>query len=120
MYDQAITSLINDLYDRGLDKKVLLIVTGEFGRTPKINATAGRDHWPECSSVLLMGGGVQGAAVYGASDRIGAFPASSPCTPGDLAATIFWRFGINPATEMRDQSNRPYTLAAGEPISRLF
>ena len=119
-FDRGLSALVEDLHIRGLLDSTLIVVAGEFGRTPKINATAGRDHWPECSSVLLMGGGVQGGAVYGASDRIGAFPASSPCTPGDLAATIFWRFGINPATEMRDQSNRPYTLAAGEPISRLF
>ncbi|RLS39755.1 MAG: DUF1501 domain-containing protein [Planctomycetota bacterium] len=63
---------------------------------------------------------VQGGAVYGSSDRIGAFPVSSSCTTGDLAATIFWRFGINQATEMPDYSNRSYTLAAGGPISRLF
>ena len=118
--DRGLSALIEDLDARGLLDSTLVVVTGEFGRTPKINATAGRDHWPECSSVLLVGGGVQGGAVHGSSDRIGAYPATFPATPGDLAATIFWRFGIDPASEMRDQANRPYTLATGEPITRLF
>ncbi|MFO0928573.1 MAG: DUF1501 domain-containing protein [Gemmataceae bacterium] len=119
-FDQGLAALIDDLADRGLLDSTLIVVTGEFGRTPKINASGGRDHWPECSSVLLAGGGVIGGAVYGASDRLGAYPASHPATPGDLAATLFWRFGIDPATEIRDQARRPYRLATGEPIARLF
>ena len=71
-------------------------------------------------TVLLAGGGVTGGAVYGASDRIGAYPAADPVTPGDLAATIFWRFGIDPATEIRDRGARPYRVASGDPIRRLF
>ena len=93
---------------------------GEFGRTPAINKHAGRDHWPDCYSVVLAGGGVHGGAVYGASDKIGAFPALDPVTPGDLAATLFWRFGLNPATEIRDFTDRPYRLADGEPVRSLF
>ena len=98
----------------------LIVGLGEFGRTPKINAQGGRDHWPDCYSVLLAGGGVTGGAVYGASDRIGAYPAIDMVTPGDLAATIFWRFGIDPAAEIHDQTGRPHRLASGEPIKRLF
>ena len=118
--DRGLSALIEDLDDRGLLDSTLVVVTGEFGRTPKINAGAGRDHWPECSSVLLAGGGVVGGAIHGSSDRIGAFPATEPATPGDLAATIFSRFGIDPATEIRDVAKRPYTLSTGESFARLF
>ncbi len=69
---------------------------------------------------MLAGGGVRGGLVHGSSDHIGAFPASDPVTPGDLAATLFWRFGLNPATEIRDLTGRPYRLADGEPIPELF
>jgi hypothetical protein len=119
-FDRGLSALIEDLDDRGLLDSTLVVVTGEFGRTPKMNATAGRDHWPDCSSVLLVGGGVTGGSVYGASDRIGAFPATDPVTPGDLAATIFSRFGLSPATEIHDQTGRPYPLATGEPLTKLF
>lgn len=119
-FDQGLSALIEDLDDRGLLDSTLIVVTGEFGRTPKLNATAGRDHWPDCSSVLLAGGGVAGGAVYGSSDRIGAYPTTNPVTPGDLAATIFSRFGIDPGTEIHDQAKRPYSLATGEPLVKLF
>ena len=119
-FDQGLSALIEDLDARGLLDSTLIVVTGEFGRTPKINGSRGRDHWPDCSSVLLIGGGVTGGATYGTSDRLGAYPATNPVTPGDLAATIYWRFGIDPATEIRDHAKRPYTLAAGEPITKLF
>jgi len=118
--DQALAALIQDLDERGLLDSTLIVGLGEFGRTPKINAQGGRDHWPDCYSVLLAGGGVTGGAVYGASDRLGAYPAIDMVTPGDLAATIFWRFGIDPAAEIHDQTGRPHRLASGEPIKRLF
>ena len=119
-FDRGLSALVEDLDDRGLLDSTLIVVTGEFGRTPKLNATAGRDHWPECSSVLLAGGGVAGGAVYGSSDRIGAYPTTNPVTPGDLAATIFSRFGIDPATEIHDLAKRPYSLATGDPLTNLF
>ncbi|MBN9524115.1 DUF1501 domain-containing protein [bacterium] len=118
--DQSLSALIEDLDTRGLLDSTLVVAMGEFGRTPRINGEGGRDHWPDCYTVLFAGGGVTGGAVYGASDRIGAFPALDPVTPGDLAATIFWRFGIDPAAEVYDQGNRPHRLAAGEPLRRLF
>lgn len=118
--DQGLSALIGDLDARGLLDSTLVVAMGEFGRTPRINGQGGRDHWPDCYTVLLAGGGVQGGAVYGSSDRIGAFPETDPVTPGDLAATIYWRFGINPATEIRDQSGRPDFLARGAPLERLF
>jgi hypothetical protein len=119
-FDLGLSGLILDLEERGLLDSTLVVVTGEFGRTPRINSSAGRDHWPDCSTVLLAGGGVTGGAVYGASDRLGEYPALNPCGPADLAATIYDRFGIDPQTEMHDQTQRPYPLAAGQPIRSLF
>ncbi len=118
--DQAFSALITDLETRGLLETTLVIAMGEFGRTPKVNRSAGRDHWPDCYSVVFAGGGVAGGAAYGTSDRIGAYPASNPVTPGDLAATIFWRFGLNHRHEIRDVLDRPFPLADGEPIKSLF
>lgn len=118
--DQALSALIEDLDTRGLLESTLVVALGEFGRTPKINAQAGRDHWPDCYTILLAGGGVGGGRLYGASDRLGAYPAQDPVTPADLAATIYWRFGIDPATEIHDQAGRPYRLANGSPISSIF
>ncbi len=118
--DQAFAALIDDLDARGLLASTLVIALAEFGRTPRINRSAGRDHWPDCFSIVLAGGGVHGGAVYGASDRFAAYPASDPVTPGDLAATLFWRFGLDPATELHDITGRPYRLADGTPLARLF
>jgi Protein of unknown function (DUF1501) len=118
--DRSLSALIEDLDQRGLLASTLVVAMGEFGRTPKINGQGGRDHWPDCYTVLLAGGGVRGGAIHGASDRQGAYPASDPVTPGDLAATIFWRFGIDPATEIRDQARRPYRVAEGRPLTALF
>src|SRR5262245_9792879 len=118
--DQAFTGLIEDLEARGLLASTLVVALAEFGRTPRINGTRGRDHWPDCFSVVLGGGGVRGGSVHGASDRFAAYPALDPVTPGDLAATIFWRFGIDPTTPIRDLTNRPYRLAEGEPLTGLF
>jgi hypothetical protein len=118
--DQALSALIEDLNTRGILDTTLVVAMSEFGRTPRINKSSGRDHWPDCYSVLLAGGGVTGGAVFGASDKIGAYPAADPMTPADLAATIYWRFGLDPATEIIDQTGRPFRLAEGEPIRKLF
>jgi hypothetical protein len=118
--DQGLAALIEDLDERGLLDTTLIVALGEFGRTPKINGDGGRDHWPDCYTVLLAGGGVKGGFVYGASDRLGAYPAADPVSPADLAATIFWCFGIDPATEVHDTTGRPYKLSDGEPIRKLF
>jgi Protein of unknown function (DUF1501) len=118
--DAALSTLVEDLEARGLLDSTLVIMLGEFGRTPKINGAGGRDHWPDCYSVVMAGGGIAGGLQYGASDKLGAYPDSNPVTPGDLAATIFWRFGLNPATELHDTAGRPFRLAAGEPIQGLF
>jgi Protein of unknown function (DUF1501) len=118
--DQSFAALIADLRNRGLLEETLVIAMGEFGRTPKINGNAGRDHWPNCYSVVLAGGGVRGGITYGSSDKMGAYPDSDAVSPGDLAATLFWRFGLDPAREIVDLTGRPYTLAVGQPITALF
>ena len=118
--DRSLAALIDDLHERGLLESTLVVATGEFGRTPKINPSAGRDHWPDCYTALLAGGGVTGGTIVGASDRNGAYPASEPVTPGDLAATLYWRFGIDPQAEMRDTLNRPHRLANGQPLVQMF
>lgn len=118
--DLAFSALVEDLESRGLLDSTLVIMLGEFGRTPKINRDGGRDHWPDCYSVVLAGGGVRGGTMHGTSDKLGAYPDSDPVTPGNLAATIFSRFGLDPATELHDLVGRPFRLAGGEPIQGLF
>jgi Protein of unknown function (DUF1501) len=118
--DQSFPALINDLASRGLFDETLVIAMGEFGRTPKINGNAGRDHWPNCYSVVLTGGGVRGGITFGSSDKLGAYPETDPVSPADLAATLFWRFGLDPVREMVDLTGRPYKLADGQPIKALF
>lgn len=114
--DQAFSALIEDLDQRGLLETTLVVALAEFGRTPRVNASGGRDHWPDCYSVLLAGGRFSGGAVYGSSDKLGAYPDADPVTPGDLAATIFAAFGIDPETQVHDALGRPYPVAAGKPI----
>jgi Protein of unknown function (DUF1501) len=118
--DLAFATLIEDLNGRGLLDETLVIAMGEFGRTPKINTSAGRDHWPHCYSAILAGGGIQGGITFGSSDKFGAYPDTDAITPADLAATLFWRFGLDPAHELRDLTGRPYKLADGQPIRALF
>jgi uncharacterized protein (DUF1501 family) len=118
--DQALSVLIDDLVSHGLLDTTLVIAMGEFGRTPRINGTAGRDHWPHCYSVVLAGGGIRGGTVFGSSDKLGAYPETDPITPADLAATLFWRFGLDPRKELMDLTGRPYKLAEGQPIQSLF
>lgn len=118
--DQGFSALIEDLEARGLLDSTLVVAMGEFGRTPKINRNAGRDHWPDCYSAVLAGGGIRGGMVYGASDRNGAYPDRDPVSPADLSATILSRFGINPSLEVHDQTSRPIRLSDGQPLSQLF
>jgi hypothetical protein len=120
--DMAVSSLLQDLSDRGLLKRTLVCVMGEFGRTPKINgANGGRDHWNFCYSLLLAGGGLKGGYVFGSSDKIGGEPASDPVGPAEIIATIYQALGISPISELRDATHRPYTLVPwGDPIDRLF
>jgi uncharacterized protein (DUF1501 family) len=114
--DKGMGALVKDLVERGLWKNTVILWMGEFGRTPRINKMAGRDHWPQCYTALLAGGGVKRGHVHGASDKIGAYPASDPVRPEDLAATMFHLLGIDPKTEIRDALNRPLPISAGEVI----
>ncbi len=118
--DAAVASLFADLSDRGLFDRTLVVVMGEFGRSPKVNPAAGRDHWNFCYSLMLAGGGIKGGAVHGASDKIGAKPSRNPVSPADVIATAYQCLGIPPDTELRDRLQRPFTLVPwGSPISEL-
>jgi hypothetical protein len=117
--DTAFSSLIEDLDQRGILDETLVIMMGEFGRTPRFNDAGGRDHWPHCFSVVMAGGGIKGGQVYGASDRIAAYPALDAVTPEDLIATIYDRLGVDPQTLIHDQQDRPFPLADGRPIAGL-
>ena len=97
-----------------------MVSCGEFGRTPKLNKQAGRDHWGFCQSALLAGGGVRGGQVYGSSDAHGAYAAELPVRPDDLAATVFHRLGIPLERELRDGQGRPVPLCSGKPVLGLF
>ncbi len=114
--DQTLPTLLNDLEERGLLDTTLVVWMGEFGRTPKINENASRDHWPQCYTVLLAGGGVKRGFVYGASDKTGSAPAENPVRPDDVAATIFHLLGIDPHTEVRGVGDRPLPISTGKPI----
>jgi uncharacterized protein (DUF1501 family) len=119
--DRSISALIDDLGQRGLASRTLLVVMGEFGRTPLINKAAGRDHWHHCYSVLLAGGGVRPGVVLGQSDRHGAYPLRGRvCTPADLCATVYHCLGINPKAVMTDPTGRPLPLTPGEPVREVF
>jgi hypothetical protein len=121
-FDAACSSLVNDLSERGLLERTLVAVLGDFGRSPKVNASdGGRDHWNYCYSLMLMGGGFRGGFVYGASDKIGAFPARDALVPGDVISTIYHALGIPPAYELHDAQNRPHRLVpAGSIVPELL
>lgn len=119
-FDRAFSALIEDLDQRGLLQETLVVCLGEFGRTPKINAAAGRDHWAACNSVVLAGAGVARGRVVGASDRLAAYPADLPITPEDLAATIYHTLGIDPTTELYDREQRPLQLSHGRVLNEIF
>jgi hypothetical protein len=108
--DQTLSALIHDLDEHGLLESTIVYCAGDFGRTPKINKTAGRDHWARSMSVVLAGGGFQRGYVHGSTDAEGMAPATDPCTPDDIAATIVDLLGINPHQELQTPSGRPVQL----------
>src|SRR5262249_41664149 len=118
--DAAVASLLEDLSDRGLLAETLVLLIGEFGRTPRFNKEGGRDHWPACFSVLLAGGGVRGGQVYGASDKIAARPSANPVPPQDLIATLYHCLGIDPHATLYDFQHRPFVLVEGNPVRGLL
>ncbi|MFP6650288.1 MAG: DUF1501 domain-containing protein, partial [Pirellulaceae bacterium] len=124
--DRAVSALLDDLHESGLLEETLVIMAGEFGRTPRIFNGApsvyklpGRDHWAPCQSILLAGGGVQGGRVIGSSDRNGAYPASDPQTPENFAATIYQALGIPRHATWQDLQGRPYHVYQADPIPGL-
>ena len=114
--DQTLPVFLNDMDNRGLLDETLVVWMGEFGRTPRINGNASRDHWPDCYTVMLAGGGVKRGFIHGASDKNGAYPAENPVRPDDLAATMFYLLGIDPHTEVYGVGDRPLPIAAGNPV----
>ncbi len=118
--DQCVSALLDDLAATGLLDSTLVLVVGEFGRTPKINKEAGRDHWAACFSALFAGAGVRGGQVIGKSDATGAYPSMSPFSPDDLGATVYHVLGLEAEAEVRDRLNRPVQLNRGEVMRSLF
>lgn len=112
-FDQAFARLIRDLSDRGLLDSTLVMVTSEFGRTPKINNTAGRDHWPKVFSVVMAGGGLKKGMVYGSSDALAAEPENDPMTVENLATTVYHQLGINADKELMAPGDRPIEIVDG-------
>jgi Protein of unknown function (DUF1501) len=111
--DQALSALINDLTERNLLDETLVIVMGEFGRTPKLNTRGGRDHWPRVFSLVLAGGGVRGGQVIGSSDRVGESPKDDAVTPNDLAFSIYTLLGVDPNSEIYTSDGRPVQINQG-------
>ena len=119
--DSAISALVTDLYDRGLDKRVMVIAHGEFGRTPQINKDAGRDHWPGAACVLFSGGGIRVGQMIGETDQQAAYPVTHPYSPGDVLSTVYHFLGIDYHHIFHDQSGRSFAvLNEGRPIRELY
>jgi hypothetical protein len=123
--DQGVAALLDDLAASGLLDETLVVMLGEFGRTPKISTlpgakSPGRDHWAPCFFGLFAGAGVRGGQVIGKSDKIGAYPVTKPYTPDDIGATVYHVLGVDPASEVRDRQNRPVQLNRGEVMQCLF
>lgn len=123
-YDQALAALIEDIFDRGLDQRIMVVATGEFGRTPRLANNAmgtGRDHWPDAYSALISGGGLRMGQVIGATNSKAEFPTESPVTPYDMLATIYRHLGIEGQTSFPDFAGRPTpVLGEGHPIQGLI
>lgn len=119
-FDTGFSALLDDLQQRGLLDQTLVVVMGEFGRTPQINKKGGRDHWAGCHSVLLAGGGIRGGALHGASDRLAAWPTRNPVSPEDISATMYHALGVPIRTKLVDHTGQPYSLSTGNPLLELF
>jgi hypothetical protein len=119
-FDQSVAALVEDIHDRGLEDRILVMAMGEFGRTPRINGGAGRDHWPGAMSVLFAGGGLRMGQAIGTTDPRAEYPASRPQSPGCVLSTMYHALGIDYRHTFYDQARRPLPiLAEGEPISEL-
>jgi hypothetical protein len=126
-FDQTFSTFIKDLQQRGLLESTLVVCMGEFGRAPLVahearfaGNTPGRKHWAACYSIVLAGAGVKRGAVFGASDKSGAYPSLNPVSPSDMSATIFAALGIDPSQHYKDNQDRPYIISNGKPVSGLW
>jgi uncharacterized protein (DUF1501 family) len=119
-FDTAFAALVEDLAERGMLDETLVLVNAEFGRTPAINKSSGRDHWPWVYSLVLAGAGIKAGTVYGASDNSAAYPTDRPHDPKDMAATIYHLLGVDPAAVVEDRAGRPYPLVIGRPIEGIL
>lgn len=121
-FDNGYTSLVEELAERGLYENTIVCATGEFGRTPKINPAGGRDHWPQCWSMIMGGGGLKGGRIVGASDEIGGYPTDRPTTPSDVAATLFSALGISLTHELIGPGGRPIPVVdySARPLTELL
>lgn len=113
VFDRSVATLLEDLAERGTLDETLVAVLTDFGRTPRVNASAGRDHYPGAYSILLAGGGIRGGQVYGSSDALGALPRDRPCGPPDIHATLFHALGLSPRAELRDPLGRVFPATDG-------
>jgi hypothetical protein len=120
MLDRTYSALLEDLDQRGLLEETLVLCLGEFGRTPRINGAAGRDHWGSVFSLAMAGAGVRGGMVHGASDRIGAYPKDGRVPPHDFTATVFHCLGYSPDTEIVDSLGRPHPISRGEVVRQIL
>jgi uncharacterized protein (DUF1501 family) len=123
--DQAVAALLDDLESTGLLNDTLVMMLGEFGRTPKLSllppqTVVGRDHWAPCFFGLFAGAGVRVGQVIGKSDKIGAYPTTTPYSPDDIGATVYHVLGVDPTSEVRDRQNRPVQLNRGQVMGALF
>jgi formylglycine-generating enzyme required for sulfatase activity len=118
--DACLSALLIDLTERGLLDQTLVVAAGEFGRTPKINEVAGRDHWAGCNSIIMAGGGIRSGFIYGSSDRIGAYPSTNPVGPWDVYATMLHCYGVDPESLIHDTTGRPYSICKGTPITAVL
>jgi uncharacterized protein (DUF1501 family) len=119
--DQGVAALVSDLDERGLLESTLVLVLGEFGRTPKINKDGGRDHWPHAMSVLTAGAGIPGGQVIGATDQNGAYASDNVYSPEDFACSLYKKMGIDPKQILHNSAGRPVPLVnGGEGIPELF
>jgi hypothetical protein len=115
--DRSLSALMDDLADRGLLESTLVVVTGDMGRTPKVNGKAGRDHWPQCGFCLFAGGGTKPGVVHGSTDKIAAFPTDHPVSAGDLVATVYHLVGVDPESMVPDYTSRPQHIShGGKPV----
>ena len=118
--DQCYSALLEDLSQRGLLDETLVVWLGEFGHTPKINGNAGRDHWGNCFSIALAGGGIRGGTVFGSSDKDAGFPIEGRVSAADMLATIYHCLGYAPDTEMHDTLGRPFPISRGNVIEAIL